>query len=134
MAITPTSWSNQTSGSHEIFFFFLTVFYLSSDASLAENLFLYDTQSITLAPFRWLWGSRIRTRDSCILCLVSPSCLSQLSHHIPRFYYGAINAMDNQCIISALFITINAYFYEVWAQYSISMALLTPAVGVRALI
>jgi hypothetical protein len=57
-------------------FFFLTVFYSSSDASLAEILFIYDTQSKILAPFRWLWGSRIRTRDSCVLCLVSPSCLS----------------------------------------------------------
>jgi hypothetical protein len=38
--------------------------------------FLYDTQSNILAPFRWLWGSRIRTRDSCVSCLVSPSCLS----------------------------------------------------------
>jgi hypothetical protein len=29
-------------------------------------------------------GSRIRTRDSCVLCLVSPSCFNQLSHHIPQ--------------------------------------------------
>jgi hypothetical protein len=65
------------------FVFFFTVFYSSSDASLAEILFLCNTQSNILAPFRWLWGSRIRTRDSCVLCLVSSSCLSQLSHHIP---------------------------------------------------
>jgi hypothetical protein len=32
--------------------FFKTVFYSSSDASLAEILFLYDTQSNILAPFR----------------------------------------------------------------------------------
>jgi hypothetical protein len=49
---------------------------------------LYDTQSNILAPFRWLWGSRIRTWDSCVLCLVSPSCLSQLSHHIPKIAFG----------------------------------------------
>jgi uncharacterized membrane protein len=40
----------------QIFFylFFFTVFYSSSDASLAEILFLflYDTQSNILAPFR----------------------------------------------------------------------------------
>jgi hypothetical protein len=29
--------------------------------------------------------SRIRTRDCCVLSLVSPSCLSQLSYHIPTF-------------------------------------------------
>jgi hypothetical protein len=28
-------------------------------------------------------GSRIRTRDSCVLYLVTPSCFNQLSHHIP---------------------------------------------------
>jgi hypothetical protein len=28
-------------------------------------------------------GSRIRTRDSCVLCLVSPSWFKQLNHHIP---------------------------------------------------
>jgi hypothetical protein len=29
------------------------------------------------------WGSRFRTQDSCVLCLVSPSCFNQRSHHIP---------------------------------------------------
>jgi hypothetical protein len=27
-------------------------------------------------------GSQIRTRDSCVICLVSPSCFNQLSHHM----------------------------------------------------
>jgi hypothetical protein len=33
-------------------YFFNFFFYSCSDASLAEILFLYDTQSNTLAPFR----------------------------------------------------------------------------------
>jgi hypothetical protein len=40
-------------------------------------------------------GSRIRTRDSCVLCLVSPSCLSQLSHHIPCLTVLGLNLLDS---------------------------------------
>jgi hypothetical protein len=41
-------------------------------------------------------GSRIRTRDSCVLCLVSPSCLSQLSHHIPTLSHHIPTKKSNQ--------------------------------------
>jgi hypothetical protein len=64
----------------EIFFFI--VFYSCRDASHAEICFVIHSHS------SWphsgdCGGSRIRTRDSCVLCLMSPSCFNQLSHHIP---------------------------------------------------
>jgi hypothetical protein len=54
--------------------FIYLIFYSSRDASHAEICF-YDTQTYFLTPFRRLWGGRIWTRNSCVLCLVSPSCL-----------------------------------------------------------
>jgi glycosyltransferase involved in cell wall biosynthesis len=81
-------------------------------------------------------GSRIRIWDSCVLCLVSPSCLSQLSHHIPqvkvnmpflerKWYRNALHCncfmayRKNELIMSCLYswseweVCIGA----VWAQY-----------------
>jgi hypothetical protein len=49
-------------------------------------------------------GSRIRTRDSCVLCLVSPSCLSQLSHHIHNisFYHDRKKFPQNRILFNAI--------------------------------
>jgi hypothetical protein len=102
-AITLTHSSNSFSQSycrrftvlHEFFtmiYFSVLIFYRIS------FLKLFFTRAVTphLLRFFFIWytvkypgpvqmtvGSRILTRDSCVLCLVSPSCLSQLSHLIP---------------------------------------------------
>jgi hypothetical protein len=64
----------------QCFFFLRIVFYSCRDASHAKICFMIHSHS------SWprsgdCGGSRIRTRDSCVLCLVSPSCFNQLSHH-----------------------------------------------------
>jgi hypothetical protein len=63
-------------------FFILIIFYSSRDASHAEIWFMIHSH-ISWPRSGDCGGSRIRSRDSCVLCLVSPSCFNQLSHHIP---------------------------------------------------
>jgi hypothetical protein len=64
------------------------LFYSCRDASHAEICFYDTVHSHSSWPRSGdCGGSRIRTRDSCFLCLVSPSCFNQLSHHIPRLHF-----------------------------------------------
>jgi hypothetical protein len=46
--------------------------------------FIYDTQLLLLPPLRKLWGKPGSNPELQRCILVSPSCLRQLSHHIPK--------------------------------------------------
>jgi hypothetical protein len=63
--------------------YILIFFYSSRDDSHAEVCFMLHSH-ISWPRSGDCGRSRIRTRDSCVLCLVSPSCFNQLSHHIPQ--------------------------------------------------
>jgi hypothetical protein len=64
-----------------------TVFYSDRHASHPEMCFLIQKRHISWPRSGDCDGSRIRTRDCYVLSLLSPSCLKQLSYHIPWLSY-----------------------------------------------
>jgi hypothetical protein len=67
------------------FFFYIIIFFTQAETPyMLRFWFIILHSHISWPRSGDCEGSRIRTRDSCVLCLVSPSCLSSLSHHVPK--------------------------------------------------